>query len=149
MTVHASTTVVLRRASIGTVVNLVERTDLVSYGRSMTTSRLGLVALALAGLIDPFQLLVLGTKDDAPLAVVLGTAALGIVTLVGVALAWRGSRTGLLVAIGARLLDSALGLPAWFLDAPPFILTLVTTMLALTLVGIALTIGGRRRVPAS
>ena len=37
-------------------------------------------------------------------------------TLLGVAAAWRGNRAGLLVAITARVVDSLLGIPAFFLD---------------------------------
>jgi hypothetical protein len=114
-----------------------------------SSSRLGLVALALAGLIDPFQLIAFATHDDAPVPVMLTTTALGIVTLIGVALAGRGSRAGLIVAVGARIADSLLGMPAWFMGAPPFILAMVTTMFVLSVVGIVLIIGSRRRVPAT
>jgi hypothetical protein len=61
-----------------------------------------------------------------------------LVTLVGVVAAWRGSRAGLLVAVVARVLDSALGIPAFFLGAPAWAVVLIATMLVLTIVGIAL-----------
>jgi|GEM_PF-4579879 len=112
----------------------------------MTASRihpLGLAALAMAGVLDLFALIGLATGE--PVGVVLVTAGFGLVTLVAVAAASRGSRASLLVAVAARLIDTALGIPAWFLDAPAWILTLVTAMLVLTIPGIWLATPGLRR----
>jgi hypothetical protein len=113
--------------------------------RPMTTARMGLVALAAAGVLGLCQLFVLSTSDDAPLGVVLTTCGLALVTLVGVAAAWRGSRAGLLVAVLARVLDSALGIPAFFLGAPAWVVALIATMLVLTVVGLALVAPALRR----
>lgn len=110
----------------------------------MTISKAGLTALALAGVLDLFQLFGIGS-EDAPTGVILTTAGLGLVTLLGVAAAWRGSRTGLLVAIGARIVDSALGIPAFFLDAPGWVLALITAMLVLTIAGVVLVAPALRR----
>jgi hypothetical protein len=117
----------------------------------MTTSRnhrLGLAALAVAGVLDLLQLAALGTDDEAPVGVVLAVVGLGVVTIIGVAAAWRGSRTGLLVAVVARVIDLALGLPAFFLDAPAWVLTLITVIIVLTIAGIWLTAPGLRRPTA-
>jgi hypothetical protein len=107
--------------------------------------KVGLAALATAGVLDLFQLLVLGTPDSAPTGVVLGTVGLGLVTLAGVVAAWRGSRGGLLTAVGARVVDSGLGVPAFFLDAPLWVRTLIAAMLVLTVAGIGLVASGLQR----
>jgi hypothetical protein len=114
--------------------------------RPMTTSKTGLAALAVAGVLDLFQLLVLGSPDSAPVGVVLTTSGLGLVTLVGVAVAWRGSRAGLLIAVVARVVDSALGIPAFFLGAPAWVLALIAAMLVLSVVGVVLVASDVRRV---
>ena len=67
---------------------------------STSTAKAGLAALAVAGILDLLQLFALGTPDS-PLGVIITTSALDVVTLLGVAAAWRGSRAGLLVAITA------------------------------------------------
>jgi hypothetical protein len=113
--------------------------------RPMTTAKMGLVALGAAGVLGLFQLLVLGSPDSAPVGVVLTTSGLGLVTLVGAAAAWRGSRAGLLVAVAARVLDSALGIPAFFLDAPAWVVVLIAAMLVLTVVGVVLVAPDLRR----
>lgn len=68
--------------------------------------------------------------------------------MIGVGAAWRGSQPGLLTAILARVVDTALGIPAFFLDAPPWVLTLIISMMALTLVGIWFVAPSLRRVKA-
>ncbi|SHN74569.1 hypothetical protein [Cryptosporangium aurantiacum] len=107
----------------------------------MTTDNLqrGSAALAAAGALNVCTVFSLVDPDDAPIGVVLAVVGLGVVTLAGAYAAWRGSRTGLLIAIVAALVNAfAFGLPGWFLDAPPWILALVTTAFVLTIVGIVL-----------
>ena len=115
---------------------------------STSTAKAALVALALAGVLDLFQLFALGTPDS-PLGVIITTSALGVVTLLGVAAAWRGNRAGLLVAITARVVASLLGIPAFFLDAPAWVMALIAVMLGLTLVGIVLLATDLRRGKAT
>jgi hypothetical protein len=118
------------------------------YRQTMTTPgthKLGLAAIAAAGVLDLLLLFALGSEDGAPVGVVLSTAGLGLVTLVGAAMAWRGSRAALLVAVVARVIDAALGIPAFFLDAPAWVLTVIAAMLVLTIVGIWLTAPALRR----
>jgi hypothetical protein len=86
---------------------------------STSTAKAGLAALAVAGVLDLLQLFVLGSPDSAPVGVVLTTSGLGVVTMLGVAAAWRGDRAGLLVAVAARVVDSVLGVPAYWLTAWP------------------------------
>jgi hypothetical protein len=112
----------------------------------MTASRnhtLGLAALATAGVLDLFTLI--GLATEGPTGVILVVASLGLITLVGVAVASRGSWAGLLVAVVARVIDTALGVPPWFLDAPAWVLALVTATLVLTIAGIWLVTPAVRR----
>jgi hypothetical protein len=110
-----------------------------------TAAKSGLAALAVAGVLDFFQLLVLGSPDEPPIAVLLTTCGLGVVTLLGVAAAWRGNRAGLLVAVAARILDALLGIPAYVLGAPAWAIALIATMLILSIAGIVLVAPGLRR----
>lgn len=115
----------------------------------MTTSpaaRRGLIALAAAGVLDAVQLVSVLTVDDTPSVVAVLTAVFGVLTLAGVAAAWRGSRAGLLTAIVARIGDTViLGLPAFFLGAPWFALVIVIACMVLSIAGIWLTAPALRR----
>jgi hypothetical protein len=120
----------------------------------MTTStvpRPALIAFAAAGLLDAVQFVFALTPDDGPPPIVaVLTAVFGVVTLAGVAAAWRGSRAGLLIASVARIADFlVLGVPAFFLDAPWFVLAVVIACLALTVAGIWLSAPALRRVRAT
>jgi len=74
-----------------------------------------------------FTLFALGTPDS-PLGVIITTSALDVVTLLGVAAAWRGSRAGLLVAITAQVVDSPPEIPAILLDAPASVMALIAVV---------------------
>jgi hypothetical protein len=113
---------------------------------SPSTSRSGLIALAAAGVLDGVQLISLLIVDDAPAFVAVATAVFGILTLAGVAAAWRGNRAGLLTAVVARIADTLiLGLPAFFLDAPWLALVIVVGCMVLSVAGIWLSAPALRR----
>jgi hypothetical protein len=106
----------------------------------MTTSsryRAGLALLAFTGLLDFAGLFALGDPDS-PKPVIAITVALGIVTLVGAAYAWRGSRAGLIAVVVSRVVDALLGVPGCFLDAPGWVIVVLTTVIVCTVVGLAL-----------
>jgi hypothetical protein len=109
--------------------------------------RAGLVLLAVTGLLDLATVFALGDPDS-PKPVVGTVFVLGVITLVGVGLAWRGSRAGLLVALAVRVVDVALAVPAYFLDAPAWVLAVVTATIVLTVLGIALVVPAVRRSKA-
>jgi hypothetical protein len=115
----------------------------------MTTSpayRTGLIAFAVAALFDGLQLTSMLTVDDAPPFVAWATAVFGILTLAGVAAAWRGNRTGLLIAVVARVCDSLiLGVPAFFLPAPWYARAIVIVTMVLGILGIWLVAPALRR----
>lgn len=73
-------------------------------------------------------------------------AVLGVLTLWGVALAWRGQRKGATVAIVTRVLSALLGIPAFFADdVPDWVLPAVGAALVLTAIAVALVVAGMRR----
>jgi hypothetical protein len=119
----------------------------------MTTSsapRPGLLALAAAGVLDLVQLLSVLTVDDGPPIVAVLTTVFGVATLAGVAMAWRGSRAGLITAMAARIADFlVLGVPAFFLDAPWWAIALVLACLVLSVAGIWLSAPALRRARAT
>jgi hypothetical protein len=108
----------------------------------------GLVICAFLGVLDLVGLLalVLGA-DGPPFAVGLGGAALGVLTLVGVALAWRGgSRGGLITVIVSRVLDALLAVPVFFADAAPdWARVVVGISIVFAVVGVGLIAGVLRQ----
>jgi hypothetical protein len=75
---------------------------------------LGLIDLALVGAI--------GSADPPPLAVSLGVAALGLITLGALAPAYRGSRSALGTIVVVRVISALLAVPAFFLSAPVWVM---------------------------
>jgi hypothetical protein len=73
---------------------------------------------ALLGLIDIALIGFIWYDDPPPLVVSLGVAALGVITLLALRPARRGSRPGLAAVLTARSVSAALAVPAFFLDAP-------------------------------
>jgi hypothetical protein len=113
-----------------------------------TTRTAGAVALAVAGLIDVVTAVVSlagGSGDDsAPTAVLITLIVVGLVS--GAALV--GGRGALIAAYVARVVSAALGIPAFFLDAPVWVDVLVALGLVLSVAGIWLTVPALRRRPA-
>lgn len=99
---------------------------------------------AVLGVIDLALIGAVWTDDPPPLGVSLGVGALGVITLVGLVPATRGSRRALAWIVGSRVVSALLALPAFFLDAPPWAMVvegfvIVATVCALVLVRHALT----------
>ena len=107
----------------------------------MTTSssraRAGLALLAVTGLLD-LAVLFAFSDPDSPKPVVVATCLAGLVTLAGVAYAWRGRSGGLYVVLAALVVVLLLDVPAYFLDAPGWWLVVVTATLTLMVIGVAL-----------
>ncbi|MFF4779136.1 hypothetical protein ACFY05_40600 [Microtetraspora fusca] len=98
----------------------------------------GLILSGLLGLVDvvtmPF-----GDGENPPFAVAVVGAALGVLTLVGVVLAWRGGRVGAVLVIVTRLLAGLSAVPAFFADGVPGPARAVAALgVVLTLAGVAL-----------
>ncbi|WP_433223023.1 hypothetical protein [Microtetraspora malaysiensis] len=100
----------------------------------------GLILSGLLGLVDvvtmPF-----GDGEHPPFAVAVVGAVLGLLTLAGVVLAWRGGRAGavLVIVIVTRLLSGLSAVPAFFADGVPGPARgLAALGVVLTLAGVAL-----------
>lgn len=87
-------------------------------------------------------------EEGPPLAILVIDSLLGVVGLVAVVLAWRGSRVALRVAAGAIILITLTGLPAFFVDVPMAIKALVAFSVLLTLAAVVLMFSGDRRPSA-
>jgi membrane-bound metal-dependent hydrolase YbcI (DUF457 family) len=112
-----------------------------------TRHRAGLALLAVIGLLDYVSLSALGDPDS-PKPVIATNVALGVITLVGVLYATRGSRAGLWAAVIASLIAAVLGVPAYFLDAPALVLVTVTAVIVLTILATGLVAPNLRRAKA-
>jgi hypothetical protein len=83
--------------------------------RSLTV---GLVLAGLLGLGD-IATLPFGDGEHPPLPVAIVGAVLGLITVVGVVLGWRGRRSGITAVIVTRLLSALAAVPAFFADGVP------------------------------
>jgi hypothetical protein len=105
----------------------------VSLGNTVTA------IFATLGLIDVALTAVIGSSDAPPLIVSLGVAALGLITLLSLAPARRGSRGALTAIVVTRVISAVLAVPAFFLNAPAWVMAvegfvIVATITALVLV---------------
>ncbi|MDQ3631425.1 MAG: hypothetical protein M3417_09230, partial [Actinomycetota bacterium] len=102
-----------------------------------TATTYGLAICALLGVVDIISLASLGSDGDdgPPLPVVLIGAVLGVITLVGARMAWRGDRSGVVTVIVSRVLSALLALPAFFVDdVPDWVPPVIGIFVVLTLV---------------
>ena len=103
----------------------------------LTTSTTAI--LAVLGLVDVALVGAIWSADPPPLAVSLGVGALGVITLAGLVPANRGSRPALGAVLVSRVVSALLALPAFFLDAPAWVMVVegfvvVATVCALVMV---------------
>jgi hypothetical protein len=76
---------------------------------------------ALLGLIDVALTAVIGSPGAPPLIVSLGVAALGLITLLSLVPARRGSRGALTAVVVTRVISAVVAGPAFFLSAPAWV----------------------------
>ena len=116
----------------------------------MTRSRkmtAGLVLLAVLAALDIVGVAGAGMDGAPPLGVILVSALLGIITLVGVRMDWTGAPRGMTIAIVSRILAAVLGLPVFFVDGTPaWAKGAVAASLVASLGARALVTTARRRV---
>jgi FtsH-binding integral membrane protein len=86
--------------------------------RTMKTFITGLVLAGLLALGD-LSTPIFTDGEHPPMAIALAGAALGLLTVIGMVLAWRGSRGGITTIIVTRLLSAVTALPAFFVDDVP------------------------------
>ena len=115
-----------------------------SRSRKMTV---GLALFAVLAALDIVGVAGAGMDGAPPLGVILAGALLGVITLVGVRMAWTGALHGITIAIVTRILSTVLGLPVFFVDGTPaWAKVAVAASLVATLVALALVSTTRRKV---
>lgn len=87
---------------------------------------------AVLGLIDIGLIGAIWSGDPPPPGVSLGVGALGLITLLALVPARRGSRPGLASVLVARCISALLAVPAFFLDAPVWVMTIEGFVIAAT-----------------
>jgi hypothetical protein len=92
----------------------------------------------LLGLIDVALVGAIGSADPPPLAVSLGVAALGLITLGALVPASRGSRSALGTVIVVRVISALLAVPAFFLSAPAWVMVVEGFVIAATIAALYL-----------
>ncbi|MDT4988053.1 MAG: hypothetical protein QOI74_2147 [Micromonosporaceae bacterium] len=111
-------------------------------------NKAGLVLAFLIGLADltsPFQPTP-GGQDGPPYAILLLDAALGLITVVAVVVAWRTAKRGAVrLVAGARIISMITALPAFFVDVPAGIKVLVGVMVLLTVAVVTMVLTPARR----
>lgn len=93
---------------------------------------------AVLGLIDVALTGVIGSSDAPPLVVSLGVAALGLITLLSLVPARRGSRPALVAIVVTRVISAVLAVPAFFLDAPGWVMAVEGFVIAATITALVL-----------
>ena len=113
-----------------------------------TVYRAGLVVLGLLSLGD-LSAPLLTDGQTPPMFIALIGAALGLISVVLVILAWRGRLAAAIGLVVVRLLSALTALPAFFVPGVPAgPMILAGTLITLTLVGTGLVLGGVRRPAA-
>ena len=123
-------------------------TDAPTLAGTNTKQKVGLVICALYGLTNvPFAFVPPDTGDEAgpPMAILVVSAILGLISMVAAIMAWRGNRVSLRVAAGAMIVCTLTGLPAFFVDVPMGVKALVAVSVVITVVAAVLMFSGDRR----
>jgi hypothetical protein len=110
-----------------------------TLARPVSLSNAATAIFAILGLIDVALTAIIGSSDAPPLIVSLGVAALGLITLLALVPARRGSRGALTAVVATRVISAVLAVPAFFLNAPAWVMAvegfvIVATIAALVLV---------------
>ena len=94
---------------------------------------------AVLGLIDVALMGVIGSADAPPLVVSLGAGALGLITLLSLVPARRGSRPALVAIVVTRVISAGLfAAPAFFLDAPGWVMVVAGFVVGGTIIALVL-----------
>lgn len=104
-----------------------------------SAAKAGLAICALLGVLDIVSLAGIGADDGPPVPIVILGVLLGLITLWGVSIAWRGQRKGATIVVVARVISALTALPAFFVDdAPDWAAPVVAVGLLLTVIGVGL-----------
>src|SRR5450755_342706 len=93
-----------------------------TLARPASLSNAATAIFAALGLVDVALTGVIGSSDAPPLIVSLGVAALGLITLLALVPARRGSRGALVAIVVTRVISAVLAVPAFFLNAPVWVM---------------------------
>jgi len=115
-----------------------------------TPTTYGLAVCALLAVVDIVSLVGLGADDGPPVPVVVLSAVLGVITLVGARMAWRGGRSGVVTVIVSRVISALAALPAFFVDdVPDWVAPVSGIFVVLTIVGVGLLVVSLRHRESS
>jgi hypothetical protein len=109
-----------------------------TLARPVSLSNAATAIFATLGLIDVALTAVIGSSDAPPLIVSLGVAALGLITLLALAPARRGNRGALTAIVVTRVISAALAVPAFFLNAPAWVMAVEGFVIAATITALVL-----------
>lgn len=115
----------------------------------MSRSKMFVAGLFLLGLVSIGDVLtpVLTDGRTPPMSIALMASGLGLVSLACIVGAGKGSRPALAVLVTTRAVSALAAVPAFLVpDVPPGLRAAAGLGIAITLVGMALTLGGRRRL---
>ena len=116
-----------------------------TLARSASLSNAATAIFAVLGLIDVALTGVIGSSDAPPLIVSLGVAALGLITLLALVPARRGSRGALTAIVVTRVISAVLAVPAFFLNAPAWVVVVEGFVIATTITALVVVYRQNRR----
>ena len=117
-----------------------------TLARPSSLSNAATAIFAMLGLIDVALTGVIGSPGAPPLIVSLGVAALGLITLLALVPARRDSRGALIAVVVTRVISAALAVPAFFLNAPVWVMVVEGFVIAATITALVLVHRQSRRL---
>jgi hypothetical protein len=117
-----------------------------TLARPSSLSNATAAIFAMLGLIDVALAGVIGSSQAPPLIASLGVAALGLITLLALVPARRGSRGALIAIVVTRVISAALAVPAFFLNAPAWVMIVEGFVIAATITALLLVHQQSRRL---
>jgi hypothetical protein len=117
-----------------------------TLARPSSLSNAATAIFAVLGLIDVALAGVIGSPGAPPLTVSLGVAALGLITLLALVPARRDSRLALIAVVVTRVISAALAVPAFFLNAPAWVMVVEGFVIAATITALVLMYRQSRRL---
>ena len=117
-----------------------------TVARPASLSDAAAAIFAVLGLIDVALTGVIGSSDAPPLIASLGVAALGLITLLSLVPARRGSRGALIAIVATRVISALLAVPAFFPNAPTWVMIVEGFVIAATITALALVHQQSRRL---
>ena len=117
-----------------------------TLARPASLSNAATAMFAMLGLIDVALTGVIGSSDAPPLIASLGVAALGLITLLSLVPARHGSRGALIAIVVTRVISALLAVPAFFLNAPTWVMIVEGLVIAATITALALVHQQSRRL---